>query len=403
MSRDEARQHIKAAQEAEIAGNREGAVRHLERAALAYLRVGQHARAAQMYKNCLRLAPDRKDFQDALEKAERWAAQRSGTETMGGPNITELHAVPSASEEPPGPAIVSGEGFDALAIPRGPQRMPEGLEAWCSFCCRPTQEVGELVAGPAGAFICAECVGTSIKMLGLAAAPAPAPPQTPAAAPRPPSKAAPVHAPARPTIWLGPEPVLLAAQAALTGRGPPLVLAGGEGTGKSALLTSLLEDRPELAQLSFARADDVPPEGALLVEQLELATPAQRAALAKRGFVATWRAEVEAEPLPVQVGEALHAFPVAKDFPLPPELSTCLVLVLGPPTAHLLDRLLERELEAAGPKLEPELKATLVTRALTSGRGAKGLLAELGMLRSLPSGAPLQVGSKPKRARKKKS
>lgn len=30
--------------------------------------------------------------------------------------------------------------------------------AWCSFCCRPGGEVGRLVAGPAGAYICRGCV-----------------------------------------------------------------------------------------------------------------------------------------------------------------------------------------------------------------------------------------------------
>jgi len=47
--------------------------------------------------------------------------------------------------------------------------------------------------------------------------------------------------------------------------------------------------------------------------------------------------------------------------------------------------------------------APLVMRAVESGRGAKGLLAELGMLRSLPTGAELQLASKPKPAVKERS
>jgi len=38
--------------------------------------------------------------------------------------------------------------------------------AWCSFCCRPGQEVGSLVAGPAGAYICRGCVERAQALLG---------------------------------------------------------------------------------------------------------------------------------------------------------------------------------------------------------------------------------------------
>ena len=37
--------------------------------------------------------------------------------------------------------------------------------AWCSFCCRPTAEVGALVAGPAGAFICEHCTERALALL----------------------------------------------------------------------------------------------------------------------------------------------------------------------------------------------------------------------------------------------
>ncbi len=37
--------------------------------------------------------------------------------------------------------------------------------AWCSFCCRPSTEVGRLVAGPAGAFICRGCVERAVALL----------------------------------------------------------------------------------------------------------------------------------------------------------------------------------------------------------------------------------------------
>ncbi|MCP3137732.1 ClpX C4-type zinc finger protein [Pyxidicoccus xibeiensis] len=51
-------------------------------------------------------------------------------------------------------------------IERGPTRADAALDAWCSFCCRPRDEVGALVAGPAGAFICAGCLAESVSLLG---------------------------------------------------------------------------------------------------------------------------------------------------------------------------------------------------------------------------------------------
>ncbi len=52
-------------------------------------------------------------------------------------------------------------------IERGPTRADPTLDAWCSFCCLPRAEVGELVAGPTGSFICSGCVGESGGLLGL--------------------------------------------------------------------------------------------------------------------------------------------------------------------------------------------------------------------------------------------
>jgi hypothetical protein len=49
---------------------------------------------------------------------------------------------------------------------RGPALAPAELDAWCSFCCRPRREVGALVAGPTGTFICASCTGIALALLG---------------------------------------------------------------------------------------------------------------------------------------------------------------------------------------------------------------------------------------------
>jgi hypothetical protein len=69
-----------------------------------------------------------------------------------------------AQEEPP---RSESRSEDRALIERGPTRADPAIDAWCSFCCRPRAEVGELVAGPTGSFICATCVGESSGLLGL--------------------------------------------------------------------------------------------------------------------------------------------------------------------------------------------------------------------------------------------
>lgn len=84
-------------------------------------------------------------------------------------------------EEEAGEAVFGfGEDFDGPAPELGPalveQRVPQladpGLEAWCSFCCRPKAEVGPLVAGPAGAYVCQGCLETSSALLSVSLPPA---------------------------------------------------------------------------------------------------------------------------------------------------------------------------------------------------------------------------------------
>jgi hypothetical protein len=71
---------------------------------------------------------------------------------------------PPAAEEP---AREEPQARERSLIERGPTRADPALDAWCSFCCLPRAEVGELVAGPTGSFICAACTGESGGLLGL--------------------------------------------------------------------------------------------------------------------------------------------------------------------------------------------------------------------------------------------
>lgn len=88
----------------------------------------------------------------------------------------EFSANPGAIEEPspsPEPEGEQEPRAEQSMFDRGPTRADPTLDAWCSFCCRPRAEVGEMVAGPTGSFICATCVGESQGLLGLeGAAPA---------------------------------------------------------------------------------------------------------------------------------------------------------------------------------------------------------------------------------------
>lgn len=98
--------------------------------------------------------------QEEEEKAlEQWSGEEPKAEEDARPVLAEeVEEMPFEEPAPsPEPSL-----FD-----RGPTRADPALDAWCSFCCRPRAEVGEMVAGPTGSFICAACVGESQLLLGL--------------------------------------------------------------------------------------------------------------------------------------------------------------------------------------------------------------------------------------------
>lgn len=120
------REYLRAAQAAEIRGNTVRAIELLRAAAAAYQRAGNHPRAEQMLRH----------------------AQR-------------LEARPA---KPP-------RSVDLEFAERGPSLADPAQAAWCSFCCRPGDEVGPLVAGPAGAFICTACASQASSLLAARASP----------------------------------------------------------------------------------------------------------------------------------------------------------------------------------------------------------------------------------------
>jgi hypothetical protein len=129
----EIRKLLSSAQEAETEGRKDDAVKLLREAAAWYRDRQLLKRAAQMLRQARR-----------VEGVE----EESGDEVFGFGEEFEA--------ELPAPVLVE-ERVPKLADP--------AADAWCSFCCRPKTEVGPVVAGPAGAFVCSGCVSISASLL----------------------------------------------------------------------------------------------------------------------------------------------------------------------------------------------------------------------------------------------
>ena len=138
MGRSTARELMRAAQAAEIEKNYPRAAALLKEAAQLRIDAGELGRAVPLLRHGLRLAPDDAELVKALEAAEAGSAPSDETPRR-------MH----------------------LELPqRGPTVADPALDSWCSFCCRPKDEVGAMVSGPAGAFICAACIRGAAALVG---------------------------------------------------------------------------------------------------------------------------------------------------------------------------------------------------------------------------------------------
>ncbi len=182
------RELLQSAQAAEREGDLERAGALLEQAAHLYEETGHPARAAQMRRQVARLGVgtgrgERREASSPLDSEVSDISSDISSPDISSPDTSSLarsssaetgeRAVPtgprSAPAEPLGPAgdEVSNPspGAGRTLIERAPALAEPGLEAWCSFCCRPSREVGRLVAGPAQAFICSACTELAASLL----------------------------------------------------------------------------------------------------------------------------------------------------------------------------------------------------------------------------------------------
>nr|WP_274622524.1 ClpX C4-type zinc finger protein [Myxococcus fulvus] len=151
-------------------------------------------------------------------------------------------------------------------IERGPTRADVTLDAWCSFCCRPRAEIGELVAGPAGAFICKACLTASSALFG--------------------DSVSPVSLPARPHVetptpsapdFIGQPEARSALIDALRTGVRCVLLIGAEGCGKSTLL-QMLQREGQGALTTVDALTGTPSSTPLFIEDVDqLSTEHQRA------------------------------------------------------------------------------------------------------------------------------
>ena len=160
---DDIREYVRAAQEAELRGDHGSAAELLWKAAQLYRSSGKPSRALSMLRQALKLDGGRKDVEDEIRRLE-WLPEEPMRTALGGDEALEeeMKKLLAPLELPGDP--------DKPLVERGPTLADPSLSAWCSFCCKPKSEVGALVAGPAGAFVCRGCIGESAKLLGAAEA-----------------------------------------------------------------------------------------------------------------------------------------------------------------------------------------------------------------------------------------
>ncbi|HEY3451011.1 MAG TPA: ClpX C4-type zinc finger protein, partial [Myxococcales bacterium] len=179
MGRGKIRECIRRAQAAEVAGELDEAVRQLADAARLHVQRNEESRAAVLVRHGLRLKPESQELLELLERVKgSEQAELIPDEPLKVVEVSDPQVPPAVSPEriPDEPLkVVELEGVEQAALPgarglevpqRGPTLADPGADHWCSFCCRPKTEAGAMVAGPVGAYMCAQCLEVSARLLG---------------------------------------------------------------------------------------------------------------------------------------------------------------------------------------------------------------------------------------------
>ncbi|MDP3501888.1 MAG: ClpX C4-type zinc finger protein [Myxococcales bacterium] len=380
----EIRSLLAAAQEAEAHGDVPRAISRLQQAAGFYRARRMERRAAQMERHIDRL--EGRSVSVPLDEIHDPGIALFDEDDDAVSHVLEDAPFGGEGDEPEDDGLGFGDELldvarrttrfrDDSLFDRGPQQADPAIDAWCSFCCKPRTEVGPLIAGPAGAFICASCVTTSAKLMALPT------PELPKHQPRPPEpRAAKSELPSQRT-----------AHSMLASRKPRVALVvGPEGSGKTVFLKSLGEpvDRPfQRAEGDTALVDLSTPlsadEEAALHRWLD-AHPKRRAVLAARGDAPTPVLVLQGEQgdEPVYDTEALHRAVAAQ---LSPQLLSRVdsVVPLPAPDREALVHLGRSLLAAREIELPEAAIDALVSLAERSGRGARELAA---LIARIPAG-----------------
>ncbi|MBL9038237.1 MAG: ClpX C4-type zinc finger protein, partial [Archangium sp.] len=166
------RELLSAAQQAEVKGERSEAVRLLNEAASFYRERNMASRAEQMVRHARRLEGD-----ETVEPPARRPTRGEGfdEDDFDGPTGTLdwSDGAPETDGEFGFGDELLGAASQAAKIEfeRIPVLAEASADAWCSFCCRSQRDVGPVVAGPAGAYVCAGCVSVAGELLGRTVSP----------------------------------------------------------------------------------------------------------------------------------------------------------------------------------------------------------------------------------------
>ncbi len=380
----EIRSLLAAAQEAEAQGDLPRAITRLQQAAEFYRARRMNRRASQMERHIDRL--EGRSVAVPLDQIHDPGVALFDEDDDAVSHVLEDAPFGSEADELEDEGLGFGDELfeaarrtsrfrDESLFDRGPQQADPAIDAWCSFCCKPRTEVGPLIAGPAGAFICRSCVTTSARLMALPT------PELPKLEPRP----------VEPRAAQSALPAQQHAHSMWSRRKPRVALVvGPEGAGKTVFLKSLGEpvDRPflrsdgdtALVDLSTPLSAD---EESALHQWLD-AHPKRRAVLAARGEAPTPVLVLQGAhgDEPVYDTEALHRAVSAQ---VSPHLLSRVdsVLPLPAPDREALAHLGRSLLAAREIDLPEAAIDSLVSLAERSGRGARELAA---LIARIPAG-----------------